>query len=179
MLRGGHTSATTNSSAAAAAAAPVIDEELQLATLLAVTGLTPKEGGEKSVAIVHKILTNINKHPGDEKYRQLKLSNNAIKKHISGFDEASQLLKLAGFIEEDDGEGGRRLRLPATASQGRIQQIVTDIAKLAPTTATKSKAAASKSTTYQKRMEGVSEDQKRRQEERERLLRQIKVSLMP
>jgi len=174
LLTERHTSVTTTPTVAAAAA-PVIDEELQLATLLAVTGLTPKEGGEKSLAIVHKILTNAIKHPDDEKYRTLKLSNNAIKKYICSFAEASQILKLAGFIEEDDGEGSRRLRLPAKGSLEKIQQIVTDIAKLAPKIATKTKAPASKNKAYQKRMDGLSEDQRRRQQERERLLQQIKL----
>lgn len=177
MLAERHASVTTTSTVAAAAA-PVIDEELQLATLLAVTGLTPKEAGEKSLAIVYKILSNITKHPDDEKYRRLKLSNNAIKKHICSFAEALQILNLAGFIEEDDGEGGRRLRLPAKGSLEKIKQIVTDIAKLAPQTTTKTKAPASKNKSYQKRIDGLSEDQRRRQQERERLLQQIKVSLV-
>ena len=163
----------------AAAAAPVIDEELQLASLLAVTGLTSKEGGEKSAAIVHNILNNIVEHPDADKYRTLKLSNKAIQKYISGFPEASRLLQLVGFIEQDDAEdGGRRLRLPAKAPLSKLKQLVADIAKLVPVATKKTRPPASKNSAYDQRMDGVNQDQLQRQQERQRLLEQIKVSAM-
>ena len=171
-----HTPAAAASSTAVSP--PIVDAELQLATLLAVTGLTSKEGGAKSLSIVRKILTNIIEHPSTDKYRTLKLSNKAIKKYISDFSEASQILRLVGFIEEDDDDGGRRLRLPITAPLPQLQQIVSDVAKLAPETstpATKKARPVSKNKAYQQRMDEVNQERLRRQQERQRLLEKIKV----
>jgi len=54
------------------------------------------------------VIKNLHLHPGDEKYMQLKLSNEKIRLRIGSVPSAMELLASVGFVREDD-----LLRFPA------------------------------------------------------------------
>lgn len=53
----------------------------------------------KTVPMLHTIVTNVIKHPGEEKYRKLRMSNRAIQNHIVSAWGALHLLHVLGFRE--------------------------------------------------------------------------------
>lgn len=69
-------------------------------------GPQKKESVAQAVATVRTILRNVMQHPGEHKFRTVKKTNKVFKNAVAQFPAAIELLRVAGFREKDEGQGG-------------------------------------------------------------------------
>jgi len=68
---------------------------------------------------VGKILRNIAAHPSEPQYRRLRSSNQRLQQEVFAHPESVEILRLVGFIVEDDG-----LLLPETTPLDSLRQLI-------------------------------------------------------
>ncbi|PFH37299.1 PUB domain-containing protein [Besnoitia besnoiti] len=90
--------------------------------------VTPYEAAQ-SVATLNKILSNVLQHPGDEKYRRVKLANKRFHEAVGCHPELLKLLFLAGFKRH---AGGAGIELPCDAPLHKISDILDLLPALPP-----------------------------------------------
>ncbi|XP_003746785.1 UBX domain-containing protein 6 [Galendromus occidentalis] len=84
-----------------------LEEERGLSAALMIVTCNKNEAAIKScIDILSRYLTNILDHPGEEKYRKIKLSNKVFQEKVKPVIGAVEFLEAAGFAEKtlDDGE---------------------------------------------------------------------------
>ena len=72
-------------------------------TLDQISDLAEEEGGFEALKTIRTVLNNIASHPGEAKYRTLRLSNERVQRSVGRFPGAVAVLKEAGF--ETDAAG--------------------------------------------------------------------------
>ena len=60
------------------------------------------ENLEATLSTLRKIFDNIIQHPNDEKYRQIELSNKTFSSKVWKYPACQELLKMSGWVVEDD-----------------------------------------------------------------------------
>merc|ERR1719361_1554555 len=79
----------------------------------------------EAVNILVKLLTNVINHPGELKYRQIKLANKTIEEKLLPASGAFEVLFSCGFEESED-----KLVLPFAVSNTIIKDFLTAIRQL-------------------------------------------------
>ena len=68
-----------------------------------VTSLSP-EDREATLSTLRRIFDNIIQHPNDNKYRQIKLTDEPFSSKVWQYPAGEELMKMSGWIVEDDHE---------------------------------------------------------------------------
>ncbi|KAM7307320.1 UBX domain-containing protein 6 [Ixodes scapularis] len=79
-----------------------LEEEPGLGACLLIHTCNPAAKVEAGVDTLCKYLTNIVDHPGEEKYRRIRLSNKILQERVLPLEGAAQFLEAAGFEQTDD-----------------------------------------------------------------------------
>lgn len=79
-----------------------LEEEPGLGACLLIHTCNPAAKVEAGVDTLCKYLTNIVDHPGEEKYRRIRLSNKILQERVLPLEGAAQFLEAAGFERTDD-----------------------------------------------------------------------------
>ena len=66
-----------------------------------VTSLSP-EDREATLATLRRICNNIIQHPNDDKYRQIKLTDETFSNKVWQYPAGEELMKMSGWVVEDD-----------------------------------------------------------------------------
>ena len=66
-----------------------------------VTSLSP-EDREATLSTLRRIFDNIIQHPNDDKYRQIKLTNEKFSSKVWQYPAGEELMKMSGWVVEDD-----------------------------------------------------------------------------
>jgi len=77
---------------------------------------------KKSLDTLIKILTNIDEHPSEQKYRALKKSNAAFSKVVTDIPDTMWFLKIAGFVDNAD-----TVVCPPNADIERLREVLNNI----------------------------------------------------
>ena len=67
-----------------------------------ITSSLKPEDLEATLSTLKKIFDNIIQHPNDDKYRQIKLDNKAFSSKVWRYPACKELMKLSGWVVEDD-----------------------------------------------------------------------------
>ena len=66
-----------------------------------VTSLSPKDQ-EATLSTLKRIFDNIIQHPNDDKYRQIKLTDETFTSKVWQYPAGEELMKMSGWVVEDD-----------------------------------------------------------------------------